>query len=309
MKFLAHYSFLFSLLVSSSLIQVNTTITMQKWELEDSAKEELDTIFDHSKAQKIIQQKQSSLNIAWYLVCQTKRITEIGNIIPKQKASPDVKEVPQKKGNIFGNTLWNLLRHPLANPFKRIIGREINPLRRALSDPYFSCTPQGYSAFIFSENPILSPYILKLPTSKRFETAQTIQTIIEKLNLQHVKVPDKYLYRVPHTQEDLVIAQRIPQEAMEDRKLHDDEVTDIVKVLVVLDALKIPLTDTHNPKNIIKTKDACFLSDTESFWEIGSYSDYLPNTKAFLKGLHGDQYTLPPSEEVQKIVDLYTDMQ
>lgn len=300
MKFLKKQIVLLSAFFCIGFAQANIPTTLQKkWEVADHVKQELDRIFTDPKAQEIIHHEQTLKQKVLSLFSKAKRIGEISNIVPK-KPSRNAGDT------FFESALWRALCHPLKNPLILFTLREVHPLKRALENPYFPCVLQGSSAFIFPNNPILKSYVIKLSLGKRLETAQTIQDIIEKLNLHSIAVPNKFLYHVPLSQETLVIAERIPDDALEQRKLRQEETNDIIKVLIILDYLKIPFLDLHRDSNMLRTKDTCFLNDTESFWKIGAYYDYLPNTRAFLKHAYGSDYTLPSPEEVQQIIDQYT---
>lgn len=297
MKFLTKQILFLSILLSIGFIKADH----KKWHVEDQVKQELDAIFTDPKAQEIIQHELCLKQTIITLLSEARRIGEIVKILPKRASSPS-----QSQKGFFNSALWRALCHPLKNPLKLLTLRVSHPLKRTLANPYFCCTLLGSSAFIFSNNVILSSYILKLPLGKRLETSKIIKNIIKKLNLQYVDVSEKYYYHVPHTEQTLVIVERISDDLIEERKLRQEEINDIIKVLIILDYLKIPFLDLHKTSNILKTKDKCFLIDTESFWQFGSYYDYLPNTRSFLKHLYGDgNYTLPDTEDVQNVIDQY----
>ena len=154
---------------------------------------ELDSLLSAPQAQDIIQQEISWCTIAKNIITSLARFGEVKKLAPKSANG-------QKKPLSVLAMCLHLLRIPLNNPLKRVAIRELHPLRHALINAYFLCTPLGKATFVFEKNPILSDYVLNLPTAKRLETAILIDHIIKTVALEHVRVPPVgvYAYRALH---------------------------------------------------------------------------------------------------------------
>jgi hypothetical protein len=100
-----------------------------------AVKSQLDAIFSDPIAQVIIQKEESLSNMMASLFLNVKRFNEIKKIAPNEN-----KGALESNKNSMLYTLWQLVCNPLKNPLKRLIVRELHPLKRALSSDYFNAT-------------------------------------------------------------------------------------------------------------------------------------------------------------------------
>jgi len=293
-----HHFFIICIFGLNSCLLFNLLSAQIPSEKQLAIKNELDTIFEDKIACAIIDKEKSWLGTIWCALANVKRVCHINRLATKQKQL-------ENNGNATLYTLWQLLRHPFDNQLKWVIMRELSPIKRILSHSHFNCSQLGSCTFAFEKNEILQSYIVKLSYCNRVETAKTISKIIEKLNLTHVAVPSKMIYTVPRLKTRLAIAERINADLIQDRKLNSWEINDIIKILIILDYLKIPFTDI-NPKNVLTLSDHCVLIDTESFFKIGAHGDYFPNTKAFLRRYgYSDIFSKADKKRIKQVIDAY----
>lgn len=119
------------------------------------------------------------------------------------------------------------------------------------------------SAFIIPDNAILKNYIVKMPTNYRLKTAKAIESIIDCMQLKHVAIPRKYSYRLPNSDLNIVVCEKIPENIQIKRDFTKEEIRELLIVALLLNHRGIFFSD-FKPENFIFTQDKVYIIDSES---------------------------------------------